>query len=355
MADEIKKIKDKLASYIKQNKYLYITIRFLKKFRTEGLYRLIWGYYESSPDFTTMVMRRLGDENPDKVIYLIAADDDPSLCVSGFFAIMKATLNELRFADELGFVPVVELGENYCCYYDRELMEKIDNVFEYYFMPVSDVSCASARRSSKVIYRRKGHGCFFTQYGTGENSYHLDEEEIELLGELYRKYIHLNPDMKQYLEGEIKAILGNKKTLGVHFRGTDYNRRFKYHPVYISVAEYFLAVDDVFSRGDYEQVFLATDDANVLEQFKSRYGDQLVYYKDSSRSDNSVGPHSMENSRPMHHYLLGREVVRDVYTLSCCEGLVCGLSQVSSAARYVNVAIAKQYKDVRVLNKGTWA
>ena len=50
--------------------------------------------------------------------------------------------------------------------------------------------------------------------------------------------------------------------------------------------------------------------------------------------------------------LLGYEVLRDMYTLASCDGLVAGLSQVSYAARICKRSRNEKYDIEMILNKG---
>ena len=76
----------------------------------------------------------------------------------------------------------------------------------------------------------------------------------------------------------------------------------------------------------------------------------LVYAEEGD--DESVA--YSKSSRENHHYLLGLEALRDQYTLSACDGMVCGLSNLSITARLFKRGIFKEeYKDLVILDKGT--
>ncbi len=79
---------------------------------------------------------------------------------------------------------------------------------------------------------------------------------------------------------------------------------------------------------------------------------QKLRTEDTLRSGNHSGAHESISERPLHHYKLGLEVLRDIYTLANCDSLVCGLSQVSIAAQYINAAIGRKFKKVVILNNG---
>ena len=156
----------------------------------------------------------------------------------------------------------------------------------------------------------------------------LEEQEIVRLADLYKKYIRLNDNTSQFIKEQMNDILAEKPILAVHIRGTDFSVGLGSHPIIIKPEEYLETVKRVYAEGNYKKVFLATDDLNALELFKGEFKDKLLYYK------------------------LGLEVLRDIYTLANCDSIVCGLSQVSIAARYVNLAMGRKYREVVVIDHG---
>ena len=146
--------------------------------------------------------------------------------------------------------------------------------------------------------------------------------------------------------------MDNGRILGVHARGTDFNVGFRDHPIVNLPEEFLRKTKEVFINGKYDKVFLATDDVNILRLFEKELGESLLFYKDVFRSDDHRGAHTIQSDQPLHYYRLGLEVLRDVYTLAGCDALVCGLSQVSFAARYVNIAIGKHFNEIVNLNNG---
>ena len=58
------------------------------------------------------------------------------------------------------------------------------------------------------------------------------------------------------------------------------------------------------------------------------------------------------SERENHHYKLGLEVLRDMYTLSCCNGIIAGLSNVSIFARIVKLSRGCDFEFMNYLNKG---
>ena len=98
------------------------------------------------------------------------------------------------------------------------------------------------------------------------------------------------------------------------------------------------------------KVFLATDDNNILKAFIEKYQERLIYYKDVERSDGLRMSCYGEIQRKQHHYRLGKEIIKDVYTLAACDGLVCSASYVSYMARIVKMASGKSYQTINSIS-----
>ena len=107
-----------------------------------------------------------------------------------------------------------------------------------------------------------------------------------------------------------------------------------------------------FESFDFDQIFLATDDSEAIEVFANKFGDKLVYYKDVIRTSGDETVMKSTVDRPLHHYNLGIEVIRDSYTLSLCSGLIAGLSNVSIFSRLMKQSEGKRYDYLKILDKG---
>lgn len=135
-------------------------------------------------------------------------------------------------------------------------------------------------------------------------------------------------------------------------RGADFKRHYKNHPNMVSTDEYLSAVDTAMNENAFEQIFLATDDLEAIEVFKSKYGDKVVFYNDVIRTDGDETVMKSTSERENHHYKLGLEVLRDMYTLSYCDGIIAGLSNVSIFARIVKLSRGSDFEFMNYLNKG---
>lgn len=334
---------------IKKNNKLYMILLCIRYRNDPNLFNLIKGYRINQNEHISLLISHKNAKCGDKLIYHIKYPDDRSgNTKKAFCATLRVTLDRLLFAEHYGLIPVVEWGEQ-LTFYDSEMDKVTKNVFDYYFEPVSGINYGEIDNFSDVVIANDLQGCFLIEHPYG---YELQQNEIERLGKIYKKYICLNKNTQEYIDKNINRIMNNGRILGVHARGTDFKKGFKNHPKVISSDMYIENARALFETGNYDKIFIATEDINILNSFIGAFKDKLLYYDDVFRASGDIGPHSTESNRPLHHYKLGLEVLRDVYTLAHCDGLVCGLSQVSFAARYVNIALGRKFDEVIVLNNG---
>lgn len=289
-----------------------------------------------------------GDEYKGETIYLV---DEQGNGV-GFFAELGVTLIKLYFADERGFTPYVCWGENYL-YYEPEGIEGEKNAFLYYFAPVSHIERISRARHlvrSEMRHYEQVKALF------GAVSYDVSEEYVDAMADMLKKYIRYNAKTETYLENQYRKLLGEHKTLGVHYRGTDFRKQYNNHPVAVRIEQTLEEVRKLLADSRYEQIFLATDEQSAVDIFQKEFGNRVKVYSDTFRDEGGEDSIAFSNAeRKNHKYLLGREVLRDQYTLTNCAGLVCGYSNVTFLARIMRRAwCEKEYDDYVLINNGIY-
>lgn len=301
------------------------------------------------PDPYTIKCNSFGTLNMSKNIYLIKAGRKGQ----GFFAEFRSILGYLFYCERFGFTPVVEIGSDFP-YYEIDGVHGKNNAFEYYFQQVSDVSLEEAYNSFNVFNSHWAHLAYAESYEKENFGYSISESYLKKMGELVGKYIFLQPWVKEYINQSIDKIGGLGNTLGVHVRGSDFKLGYAGHPVIITPEKYADTASGIMDKKGYNKIFLATDDLNAIKVFKKRFGDKLVYYIDVKRTDGNVSVAFSEDNRKNHHYLLGLEVLRDVWTLSQCTGLVAGKSQVSICAQIINLSERGnlRYSSVDIIDMG---
>lgn len=288
----------------------------------------------------------LGEKNPGRLIYICQTAG-----CDGLFAELRYILAEIYFAVEFGMIPVVLIPPT-SCYCEQYPVNGTMNPFEYYFEKVSDVTLEDALQSKAVVEHNYYQRLYIESKCNMNSGYLPSEEYIQIMAQLVKQYLHLNEFCKESIKSDINETIGNKITLGVHVRGADFKRNYKNHPNMVSIEEYVQVVEKQMKRGGFEQIFLATDDSIALEMFQKTFSNKIVYYKDVIRTDGNETVMRSINKRANHHYKLGYEVLRDMYTLSECQGIVAGLSNVSIFSRIVKMSHDKDFSIREYLNKG---
>ncbi len=306
-------------------------------------------YFKKAVQTDSLILKcnSLGPDNPDKNIYYI------ELCErnNGFFAVYHKLLKHLYFADRFGLIPVVRFTKDYL-YAESHEVNETDNPFEYYYLQPGSISVEEALRSRNVFKAEYIHTRIEDLTSRQSGDYEISEEYIELLGRISAKYIHLNKKTKDEIEQDISNIRINDRTIGIHYRGTDYKRGFSRHPVFTGIDEYIEVASDLLETGEYDRIFLATDDAEAVRRIENRFPGRVITYKDVYRTDGDVSVAFSKDERPDHHYRLGYEVLRDMLTLSRCNALIAGASQVSLAVRITKSSCGEKYKDEKIIFHG---
>lgn len=287
-----------------------------------------------------------GNANADKNIYVVEFLGSEGY---GMFAMLRNTIEKLAYADRFLLTPVVRWG-NKTLYSEvcGELSAK--DTFEYYFEPITIDDPSSVDYSYMVAHNRKPDRIITKKF-----TYNIPEEELIEMSNVLKKYIRLNKESQQYIYSNISNLFQKKRILGVHVRGTDYFKAYNGHPIAITAKEYLDAAMQAIEREEFDYIFLATDEFDVVKMFRDEFNEKMLFYQDVYRSKDNSAIHGSNDKRPMHKYMLGMEVLRDMYTLAECDGLIAGLSNVSTFARIVKYSLGKEYLYQRIFDKGTYS
>ena len=84
--------------------------------------------------------------------------------------------------------------------------------------------------------------------------------------------------------------------MGVHYRGTDGVR----HTEFVAVERYLNAAAEELESGDYDGIFLATDQTSIVDIFKERFADVEIHVYDHQRTMSNAGLHYSIQSTTKH-------------------------------------------------------
>ena len=227
------------------------------------------------------------------------------------------------------------------------------NIFEYYFQQPAEITIDEVSKASNVISRSSNDIRFMRKdYSQISDYYEWNQEYFQELAAMQRKYIHLKNNVEERMTADIDSMGLTGRTIGVHIRRLMLQYHVKDHPVAVDLDDFVNAVKKLIETGRYDQIFLATEEMESLERMQQEFGDRLVYYKDIYRNNIGDTYRSAVSDRKEHHYLLGYEVLRDVYTLANCQALVAGLSNISFCAKIKRLSTETDYMDEIILNNG---
>ena len=263
---------------------------------------------------------KYGSLNPDKIIYIIRQTPG-----RGLLSLVSSVICHLHFTEGSGLIPVIDF-KNYKTEYNDPEFDSSDasgslNAWEYYFEPVSGISLDEAYHSEKVI---------LSEFAYPKNYRDIITREPKV-NDTGAKYIRIKPELAEEIESSYKRMLAGHKVLGVHFRGQDM-KFMSNHFFPPSKKQMKYAIDIALKDVGFDRIFVVTEDADYLDYLEKVYGSMVVSMP-HYRTSEPVNAYKIY-PRPMHKYLLGKEVLIDTMLLARCQGLVSSISNVSEMARY---------------------
>lgn len=253
----------------------------------------------------------------------------------GFAGNIFIVLNSLMYITENDELHVDMETNECCCSDETQTLFDTKNCWEFYFNQTSKDSISSEFDSlldAKIYYNTSD----FFMY---------PEKFIELKNKFWKNF-----DLKEGIKNEIKLFYENnilgKKTLGVQVRLTDMKH---YHNV-SPVEKYVNKINEILLLNpEIEQIFLSTDDSEVIDYLKSKIDKKIIYYENmfrATKDDPHLHPYDrFNNERPMHKYLIGVECCQEIFTLAKCDYMLkADVSSISIIASILSENIKKVYK-----------
>jgi len=156
---------------------------------------------------------------------------------------------------------------------------------------------------------------------------------LERYRRAFRSSIQLSERAEAYVAPWLEFLAEEGKVLGVHMRGTDM-KVAKSHLAPPTNFQMFTMIDRALDTGNFDAIFVASEDERSLARVRSRYGKRL-FTSDSFRTRRTKKLTRMESPVLQWPFVLGLQVIRDTWMLAHCEGLVSGHSNVSEHAQVI--------------------
>lgn len=245
----------------------------------------------------------------------------------GLLSLASAVVCHVHVAHRYRLTPYVDLRSHYTEYKDADFENSpectSDNPWEYYFKPVSQLTTAAPADAPLRLYSSLGFPLGYPRK--------MLVSQVQSLRDIASRILQPVDSIGK----DVAAVMQQLRApvLAVHFRGQE-QKTMPYHPLSPTRSQIFAAIDKALDQHGFASIFLATEDLDYHDILKSRYGERLISMP-HFRTRAPVNAYRI-NPRPMHRYLLGREILTDTLIMSQCDGLVSSTSNVTEIARAIN-------------------
>ena len=277
---------------------------------------------------------------------------------AGFFAYFTFVINQLRYCELHNYYPVVYFGEysgnGKNVYHDRT---RGDNMWEYYFEPVSEYSYSDVCEMIKnpddelneedltrlgvddlwYLHQFNPNSIYAYTYGFYKYKRRFDrrwfERQRRSAHYFIEKYIRVRKEIMREIDDLYDKHMKGYRVLGIHMRGTDKGRvdgpgrTMKI----VKPNTYIKEIDRYIQSYPSCKIFVATDQVQWLTMLKQTYGNRLIAL-DAQRSDDKRPVFKREGD----NFNKGLEVLTDCILLSRCQYLLKCTSHVGEAALWFN-------------------
>lgn len=209
-----------------------------------------------------------------------------------------------------------------------------ENIWEWFFeQPYSDFDISD----KKIEEYDKEYLEVFPDF-----SEVFSDLSIKMWGSLYQKFWKLNKTTKEYIDREVKSIIGKRKVLGVLCRGTDYTEcKPKGHPIQPDIDQVILLAEQKMQELNCEYLYLATEDGRIDKKFRDVFHDKVLinqreYYDDAFQENQLQWIKDVHFERENDNYHKGLEYISSLVILSKCSALIGGNCGGSQTAVFLN-------------------
>lgn len=249
-----------------------------------------------------MERKSYGNKNRDKTFYVIRTDSTQRW---GVFTTYNFVLNNIKYACEHNWIPVVDYKNYYLCGLQDEDKRGKENAWNYYFEDlVPEYSLDEVYESQNVILGPlRGQPC-----GSIDWSENLDfySGKYKKYFQLANQYIRFNKQLLEKVQKIYQQVFPKQeKVLGVTIRAGAYwgyvtqDSGWKNHRKGLSVQECIQHIIDCMEELKVQSFFLSCDDQYYIDTIKEKFGDKCYYYQRTRSAffQNDGTPNTAERTR----------------------------------------------------------
>ena len=230
--------------------------------------------------------------------------------------------------------------------YDSEIGSV--NSWEYYFAQPDSLTLEEALSCRKYILSRDC--AIFPRPAQSAKFFYGENGQLDYWRKVCREYVRLTPAVTEKL-ARLEARTSGKRILGVLVRGTDYVAlRPKGHPIPPSAEQAIAKTKEALQTGNFDSVYLATEDKRILVKFQDAFGEKLLLpdaeYFDYDYDNGKFLSSYMNNDK----YLLGLNYLVSMLFLSRCKGFITSITSGSTGV----MCLSKGFEYLYVFDLGKY-
>lgn len=188
----------------------------------------------------------------------------------GLFCLWFKALQGIKISIDNGFIPVIDMQTKENIFTTKKQRKQI-NIWEAFFeQPVKNINYSEIKNFPNRIVIENPTGLLDFDYLV-DNS----EERAK-----WRKIVIENFKFSKKVTEEIekyKRKFENSRVLGVLARGTDYLNPNLGHYSRLNIPEIIKCTEERMTKFNCNKLFLATEDSDILDAMKDRFGDKLIF------------------------------------------------------------------------------
>ena len=263
----------------------------------------------------------------------------------GIFSCILTFLSHLKYADEKGYIPLIDMKYFDNAYLYKNQIGKL-NAWDYYFLQPGN-----HEYTLEYVYRSKN---VFLSTGDFKSNYKPSKEFLENMeamdsGQwryLWEKYIIPNEKTSCHIEKVYNNMFSNTdRVMGVLLRGSDY---YHYYPKYQGeinedkIDSVIKIVSNSLEKNNCSKLFLMTEDINILMKFQSKFGKMLFYLEDERVPSNCTKPlGDIWREKGIDLYQKGLNYITAFYVITkCC----CFIGTKTSASVFFPIVGYKEWQ-----------
>ena len=255
-----------------------------------------------------IIKTSFGIKHKNKKFYVIKRSPG-----AGFFSNLIYVIVNLKIADKKKYIPIVDMCNFPTNYNQKKNIYNKNNIWDLFFEPIS-------KYDLNMVYKSKN-----VYFSPGKLKFRLEEYKKKEFKKIFDKYIKINKKILRIVDLFVKNNFKNKRILGIHFRGTDQkiSPNHAYPPTIFQIEN---LIKKKVINGNFEKVFLLTEDLNYYKKLKKKYKNLICCYNYFRASNIQEFSNS---KRKNHRNLLGFENLVEAITLSKCDEVIFCESNIS--------------------------